>query len=259
MEDAGPSTASPWPKKEDIMDAQLDSLPDNPPKAPETSFSDKIRHPKKRAMLAAYARTCHIGRAAAAAGIDRTTHYTWMVGDPDYRAAFERARWLAGDIMEDECIRRGVEGDDGQALLHCHAGCTAEAVVSALGLAMRDIMPANRSTTRLARTTKPKEAPRMFSTAEEVAAALGQQHGKRSGLWTYHDGDGEPLGLVVRWDKPEGKDKVPNAPSFRDRPTHEDQHHDGSATRRGRRSGAGAEGSEVIWHANDNDRTAQAA
>src|SRR6516164_2548450 len=32
-------------------------------------------------------------------------------------------------------------GDDGRALVRCHAGCTAEAVVSAVGLTLRDLMP----------------------------------------------------------------------------------------------------------------------
>jgi len=33
------------------------------------------------------------------------------------------------------------EGRDGRTLLHCHAGCTVEAVVSAAGLTMRDLAP----------------------------------------------------------------------------------------------------------------------
>jgi hypothetical protein len=33
------------------------------------------------------------------------------------------------------------EGDDGRALLHCHAGCTAEEIVGALGLTLADLFP----------------------------------------------------------------------------------------------------------------------
>ena len=33
------------------------------------------------------------------------------------------------------------EGDDGRALVNCHAGCTPQAVVEALGLSMADLMP----------------------------------------------------------------------------------------------------------------------
>jgi len=32
-------------------------------------------------------------------------------------------------------------GDDGRCLLHSHAGCDASAIVAALGLTMRDLMP----------------------------------------------------------------------------------------------------------------------
>lgn len=33
------------------------------------------------------------------------------------------------------------EGDDGRILMHCHAGCTFEAVVSAIGLTVADFFP----------------------------------------------------------------------------------------------------------------------
>lgn len=33
------------------------------------------------------------------------------------------------------------EGDDGRVLLHCHGGCTTDAVVAALGLSMADLFP----------------------------------------------------------------------------------------------------------------------
>ena len=35
------------------------------------------------------------------------------------------------------------KGEDGRWLLHCHAGCSAEAVVEAVGLKMADLMPSN--------------------------------------------------------------------------------------------------------------------
>jgi hypothetical protein len=38
---------------------------------------------------------------------------------------------------------------------------------------------------------------------------LEHRLGKRSDLWTYHDADGNPIGLVVRWDRCEGKDIRP--------------------------------------------------
>lgn len=35
------------------------------------------------------------------------------------------------------------EGDDGRVLLHCHAGCSTDAVVAAMGLTMADLFPAS--------------------------------------------------------------------------------------------------------------------
>ena len=35
------------------------------------------------------------------------------------------------------------QGDDGRALVHCHAGCSPEAVVIAVGLTLRDLMMPN--------------------------------------------------------------------------------------------------------------------
>lgn len=34
-----------------------------------------------------------------------------------------------------------LEGDDGRVLLHCHAGCSTQAVVAALGISMKDLFP----------------------------------------------------------------------------------------------------------------------
>ncbi|QXD15810.1 hypothetical protein GQ464_002355 [Rhodocaloribacter litoris] len=37
------------------------------------------------------------------------------------------------------------EGEDGRVLIHCHAGCSTEAVVQALGLRLADLMPEDRT------------------------------------------------------------------------------------------------------------------
>ena len=39
-------------------------------------------------------------------------------------------------------------GEDGRTLMHCHAGCSCEAVVEAMGLKMADLMPANEKPNR---------------------------------------------------------------------------------------------------------------
>jgi putative DNA primase/helicase len=101
-------------------------------------------------------------------------------------------------------------GDDGRVLLHCHAGCDTAAIVAALGLELRDLFPPKAGPTP-ARNGKPTGGGRTFATAEDAVAALERRHGKRSALWTYHDAQGEPVGLVVRWDKTGGKDIRPVA------------------------------------------------
>lgn len=70
----------------------------------------KIRHPKKRAFLAAMANTANVLRAAEIAGIDRDNHYLWLKKDPDYATAFEIARGRGADALEAEAVRRAHEG-----------------------------------------------------------------------------------------------------------------------------------------------------
>lgn len=105
------------------------------------------------------------------------------------------------------------EGDDGRAVLHCHAGCTAEAVVAALGLNLADLMPPRESgrngkAPRKSNTAPRREAP-TYATAREAIAALEARHGPRAALWTYKSASGEPVGVVVRWDTSNGKDIRP--------------------------------------------------
>jgi hypothetical protein len=54
-----------------------------------------------------------------------------------------------------------------------------------------------------------KPTPKTFPTANAAVAELERRHGERSALWTYRDAAGNPVGLVVRWDGPEGKDIRP--------------------------------------------------
>src|SRR5260370_13210104 len=87
---------------------------------------DKIRHPKKRAFLAAMASTASVVRAAEIARVDRTSHYLWFQKDPDYAAAFEIARMQGADVLEAEAVRRA---HDGVAKPIFHGGQRAGQVV----------------------------------------------------------------------------------------------------------------------------------
>ena len=71
----------------------------------------EFRHPK-RAFLQAYLRCGQITKAARAAHIHDTMHYYWKKTDPHYAAAFEEARELAAQHLEDEAVRRALGGSD---------------------------------------------------------------------------------------------------------------------------------------------------
>lgn len=110
-------------------------------------------------------------------------------------------------------------GDDDRALVHCHAGCTPEAVVGALGLTLADLMPANgmqsgrRASPKPARKREPdgrdRKNGRAHATADDAIAEMERRHGPSSARWTYQDAAGEPVGVIVRWDTPDGKDIRP--------------------------------------------------
>jgi hypothetical protein len=115
------------------------------------------------------------------------------------------------------------EGDDGRALVCCHAGCKTVAVCEAVGLRVVDLMPRGASLHPVSsvsvssNTKNPQKkailltdtpAERVFPTAREAIAELEKRHGRRSTLWTYHDEKGEPVGVVVRWNLPGGKKDV---------------------------------------------------
>src|SRR5262245_14529884 len=63
------------------------------------------------------------------------------------------------------------EGDDGRALVNCHAGCTVQAIAGAVGMTVRDLMP-ERSGSTPNRNGKPKSSVRTFPTADAAVADL---------------------------------------------------------------------------------------
>jgi hypothetical protein len=98
------------------------------------------------------------------------------------------------------------EGADGRVLLHCHAGCESSVIVSALGLSMKDLMPPRDAAPRRSAT---RTAPRpTFATANDAIKSLEKQLGPRSGMWTYHNAEGEPCGVVIRWNLPDGSKDI---------------------------------------------------
>lgn len=76
------------------------------------AHSDKIRHAKKRAVLAAYAEQGNLSRAVEIAGVARSMHYVWLDNDPAYATAFAEAEEQAADRLEGEARRRAFDGSD---------------------------------------------------------------------------------------------------------------------------------------------------
>ncbi|MFV2070699.1 MAG: DUF3987 domain-containing protein, partial [Pirellulales bacterium] len=107
------------------------------------------------------------------------------------------------------------QGDDERALVRCHAGCTVDAICGAVGLRVADLMAADGvdvdKTQRLTRKTpvaSARDGGKTYPTAKAAVAALERQQGKRSALWTYHDPHGNPVGMIVRWDKTDGEKDI---------------------------------------------------
>jgi hypothetical protein len=111
-------------------------------------------------------------------------------------------------------------GDDGRALVNCHAGCSVEAICEAVGLRVADLMPGDNAdvdtTSQKPRKKRPSatstpgnnDGQCEFQTARDAVAELERQLGKRSALWTYHDAQGKPVGVVVRWTRGGGKKEI---------------------------------------------------
>jgi hypothetical protein len=121
-------------------------------------------------------------------------------------------------------------GDDGRALLKCHAGCTAEQIVAALDLTMRDLMSDKARTSSGRSRPKPvrskattKSAPvnsqrgDMYATAEAAIAALSRSRGAPQAIWTYVDAAGLAVGKVLRWNLSNGKKKYLPVARYGDR------------------------------------------
>jgi putative DNA primase/helicase len=117
-------------------------------------------------------------------------------------------------------------GGAGGVVWRCHAGCDQAAVIAAVGLTFRDLMPddlsrrnghAPRTRPGVTVTRTPRTPTRntgtsdgdakTFPTAHDAVAELVRQRGgcPPSATWTYHNAAGEAVGLVVRWDTPTGK------------------------------------------------------
>ena len=103
------------------------------------------------------------------------------------------------------------EAKDGKVLLKCHAGCTPEAVVRALGLEVNDLFTrvdvdkTPRNSGEKGGLSTAKRKPKVFPSAACAVAEFEKKLGKMTAWWTYEDAGGNPLAMVARWDGADGK------------------------------------------------------
>lgn len=69
---------------------------------------DKALHQGR--FLACFEACGRVAVASRWARISRTLHYQWMENDPEYPTRFQKAEQRSARMMEDEAVRRGVEG-----------------------------------------------------------------------------------------------------------------------------------------------------
>jgi hypothetical protein len=110
------------------------------------------------------------------------------------------------------------EGSDGRALVFCHAGCSPDAIAQAISLDVADLFAKELAERRSRRSSRPSKAePKAtknvvkaeFSKAASTwQAALPRSLGKPSTVWEYHGADGALVGIVARWDLPDGRKEI---------------------------------------------------
>jgi putative DNA primase/helicase len=108
------------------------------------------------------------------------------------------------------------EASDGAVLLHCHhvengrGTCSAAAIVSVLGLTLKDLFPPRAPLAPKRQSTKKGSIPVMGQgrpSAEAAIASVVKQLGEPSNSWTYyelHDGQRFELMRVYRFDLADG-------------------------------------------------------
>ena len=72
----------------------------------------KISDESKHAFLAALASSCSVTKACVVVNIARQTAYEWRAEDPAFAAAWEKAKQIGVEALEDEAMRRALDGVD---------------------------------------------------------------------------------------------------------------------------------------------------
>lgn len=84
------------------------------------------------------------------------------------------------------------EGGDGQALLHCHAGCEVEDVVHAVGLEMRNLFPScppRRATTKKTYDYRDEQGNLLYQVVRSYPKRFQQRRPDGCGGWDWNIGN----------------------------------------------------------------------
>ena len=101
------------------------------------------------------------------------------------------------------------QGADGRALIRCHAGCTTEAIVAAMGLSLRDLMPETADALAFS-PSKAGHTPRLQvvgNTALKAEPELAREKWPEVCRYDYTDADGVLQFQVVRLEAPDKSGK----------------------------------------------------
>jgi len=95
------------------------------------------------------------------------------------------------------------DGKNGAPVLHCHGGCSQDAVLDALRV--RGLWPERRDAAHQPRTPARKCAPTPADTAPDFVSILKTAP---AATWTYYTADGRLIGYVARVNNPDGTKTV---------------------------------------------------
>lgn len=79
-------------------------------KQPKKNPDKRTTQQRMKAMIACYAETCNLVKAAQKAGISRAVHYLWLKKAPRYRAAFSETKQSAVDYLKSVAVERATVG-----------------------------------------------------------------------------------------------------------------------------------------------------
>ena len=78
---------------------------------PESALFHRICHPQKRAFLLFYSKSLQLVKSCQKADIDRQLHYHWLKKDEAYAEAFQLAKQIGIDWLEEQAIQRATDAE----------------------------------------------------------------------------------------------------------------------------------------------------